>query len=131
MAKARSDGNQADGGAAGGGTAGDGFGSRDVWRFQNFPASLNTPGASDSTVAFGLFASLPWWQLRPSGTAATYAGKNLVTAGAGTWGQSNYVTSALTVGGDWLLAYVPVGAGAKRAITIDMSAMSGLSAFSM
>ena len=110
----------------GGGTAGDGFGSKDAWQWLNFPASLSTPGATYSTYAFQLFASMPWWDLRPSGTGAGYAGKVLVTAGGGTWGQLDYVTSALTPDGAYLLAYIPTTGGTNaRTLTIDMTAMSG------
>jgi hypothetical protein len=112
----------------GGGTAGDGFGSDDAWQWQNFPAGLSTPGATYSTYAFQLFASLPWWSLRPSGTAAGYAGKKLITAGGGTKGQTDYVTSALTQDGAYLLAYIPTPAAgdtSARTITVDMTAMQG------
>jgi chitodextrinase len=110
----------------GGGTAGDGFGSIDAWQWQNFPAGLSTPGAAYSTYAFALFASLPWWDLRPSGTAPGYAGKDLITAGRGTKGATDYVTSALTSDGQWLLAYIPTTGGTSaRTITVDMTAMSG------
>jgi hypothetical protein len=110
----------------GGGTAGDGFGSYYSWQWLNFPGGLSTPGAAYSTHAFGLFASLPWWDLRPSGTAAGYAGKDLITSGRGTRGQADYVTSALTTDGRYLLAYIPTTGGtAARTITVDMTAMSG------
>ena len=69
-----------------GGTAGDGFGSRDVWQVMDLPASLLTPGADYSRFAFDLFDSLPWWELRPSGTASGFAGTKLVTSGQGEWG---------------------------------------------
>jgi chitodextrinase len=110
----------------GGGTAGDGFGSYDAWQWLNFPAGLSTPGAAYSTHSFGLFASLPWWDLRPSGIALGYAGKELIVAGKGTRGQTDYVTSALTSDGQWLLAYIPTTGGTSaRTLTADMSALSG------
>jgi hypothetical protein len=108
-----------------GGTAGDGFGSRDVWQWQNIPDSLNTPGAEYSRYAFELFATLPWWELEPSGTDDGFAGIDLVPSGAGTWGQLDYITSAITAGHDWLLAYVPVTEQGPRTFTVDMAAMSG------
>jgi hypothetical protein len=108
-----------------GGTAGDGFGSRDVWRWKNIPRSLSSPGAHYSTLAFDLFASLPWWRLVPSGTKPGYAGKDLVPKGRGTWGQTDYITSATTTSHDWLLAYVPVTHRGKRSFTVAMNAMSG------
>jgi hypothetical protein len=115
-----------------GGTAGDGFGSRDVWSLRNWPGSLASPGSRQSTYAFDLFASLPWWALRPSGTGAGYAGKTLVTSGGGSWtpgtiqGLTDTVTSAVTSDGTWLLAYVPGtnNGSAPSTLTIDMTAMS-------
>ena len=73
----------------GGGTAGDGFGSKDVWQWEDIPRSLSSPGAEFSTDAFGLFASLPWWELRPSGNGDGRAGIDLVRSGQGAWGSTN------------------------------------------
>ena len=113
-------------GVLGGGTAGDGFGSRDAYQMRDFPASLSTPGATYSTIAFQLFASLPWWDLRPSGTGAGYAGKDLIVAGGGTKYGMDYVTSAVTSDGQLLLAYIPTtGETTPRTLTVDMTAMSG------
>jgi hypothetical protein len=108
-----------------GGTAGDGFGSRDAWQMNDFPASLSSPGADYSSAAFDLFDSLPWWDLRPSGTDPGFAGARLVTAGQGAWGGTDYITSAMTAHGDWLLAYVPVGSGGARTFDVDLGAMAG------
>ena len=108
----------------GGGTAGDGFGSRDVWQWTNIPASLRSAGADDSTYAFQLFGTLPWWSLRPSGTDGGLAGSKLVTSGGGQWGGSDYVTSALTSDHEWLLAYVPVTDQGERSIVVDLAALS-------
>ena len=108
-----------------GGTAGDGFGSKQVWQWTDIPRSLATPGAAYSTYAFELFDTLPWWQLRPSGTDAGFAGADLITAGEGTWGRKDYITSALTTGDDWLLAYVPVTGKGNRTFSVDMSTLSG------
>jgi len=108
-----------------GGTAGDGFGSRDAWQWSDFPASLASPGADDSSHAFELFGSLPWWELQPSGTDPGFAGTTLIASGQGTWGQPDFVTSALTTGHDWLLAYVPVTQTGARTFAVDLSAMAG------
>ena len=109
-----------------GGTAGDGFGSKDAWAWKGLPGSLRTPGASFATVAFQLFASLPWWDLRPSGEGPGQAGKVLVTLGGGIFGDMSWVSAAVTSTGSHLLAYIPtVGGSASRTIGIDMTAMSG------
>ncbi len=113
--------------ALAGGTAGDGFGSRDVYQWANLPSSLSTPGALYSQHAFTLFASLPWWNLRPSGTWADAAGKVLVTSGGGTrgGGSMDEITSALTSDGRTLLAYVPTTGGTSaRTFSVDMSALA-------
>jgi hypothetical protein len=108
-----------------GGTAGDGFGSRDVWQMTDLPDSLSTPGAAYSTYAFDLFDSLPWWELRPSGTDPGFAGATLITSGQGTWGDADYITSAVTGDGDWLLAYVPATDSGARSFSVDMTVLSG------
>jgi hypothetical protein len=108
-----------------GGTAGDGFGSKDVWHWDRIPESLSSPGAQYSKYAFQLFASMPWWELQPSGTDAGFAGIQLVPAGGGTWGKPDYITAALTAGHDWLLAYVPVMQRGERTFSVDMSALNG------
>lgn len=109
-----------------GGTAGDGFGSRDAYQWISFPNGLFTPGATFSQVAFELFASLPWWDLLPSGTGTGFAGRTLVTAGGGTKGGLDWVTSAVTSTGSHLLAYIPTTGGTTaRTITVDMTAMKG------
>jgi len=109
----------------GGGTAGDGFGSREVWHWENFPASWHTPGADYSTFAFDLFASLPWWTLRPSGTDAGFAGFDLIPSGGGTYSHDDFITSALTEDRHWLLAYVPVTNGGARTFSVDAGALDG------
>ena len=102
-----------------GGTAGDGFGSRDVWRWRDVPASLHTPGAAYSTFAFGLFGSLPWWDLRPSGVGEDRAGRELIVGGQGRWGGLDYIASAVTSSGSHLVAYVPPMVTGKRRFTRD------------
>jgi hypothetical protein len=92
---------------------------------RDFPASLTTPGASYSSAAFDLFASLPWWTLRPSGTDPGFAGSTLVTSGQGAWGGDDYITSALTDDRHWLLAYVPVTGHGHRTFDVDLGAMAG------
>lgn len=108
-----------------GGTAGEGFGTHGMLDL-DIPNSLNTPGAAYSTAAFALFASMPWWELQPSGTDPGFDGRDLVTSGAGTWGGLDRITSAATADHEWLLAYVPVTRdGGKRTFTVDMSVLSG------
>jgi hypothetical protein len=110
-----------------GGIAGDGFGSRDAWQMVSFPSCLSTPGAQYAHRAFALLDTLPWYDLRPSGTGTGFAGKTLITSGAGTFSSTNAVVSAVTGTGSHLLAYIPGtnGGSGAAAITVDMTAMSG------
>jgi hypothetical protein len=108
-----------------GGTAGDGFGSRDVWQWNDIPESLGTPGAAYSTYAFELFASMPWWLLEPSGRDPGFTGIDLVVGGEGEWGSLDRVTAARTSDHQWMLAYVPVTEQGPRTIEVDMSALAG------
>jgi len=109
----------------GGGTAGDGFGSRDAWQWKDVPSSLRTSGADYASYAFALFAALPWWSLRPSGTDPGFAGFDLVTAGGGTAGSPDFITAALTEDRHSLLAYVPVTEVGARTFTINSAAVDG------
>src|SRR5262249_31300008 len=84
-----------------------------------------TDGAAYSTAAFDLFASMPWWTLRPSGTDPGFAGFDLVTSGVGTSGKSDFITSALTENRHWLLAYVPVTQSGARTFSVDLGALDG------
>jgi hypothetical protein len=113
--------------ALAGATAGDGFGSIEVWKWNYSTATswLGTPGALAGQYAFSLLSTLPWWDLQPSGTGTGFAGRTLVTAGAGTWGNEDVVTSALTSDHAVLVAYLP---GTNRgtaalSITVDLSAL--------
>ena len=107
-----------------GGTAGDGFGNRDVWRWRNLASALATPGSAYSELAFGLFATMPWWLLEPSGTDAGFAGADLVPLGSGTYGGLDYITAARTSDHRWLLAYVPVTRAGRRTFTVTLEGMA-------
>jgi hypothetical protein len=100
-----------------GGTAGDGFGTRDVWLWRDVPGKLTTPGAEYASYAFALFASLPWWELRPSGAGPGRAGRELVVAGQGRWGGLDWIAAAVTARGSHLLAYVPPRVWGKKRFT--------------
>jgi hypothetical protein len=100
-----------------GAIAGDGFGSRDVWQWKDIPRSLHTPGAEYSAVAFSFFGSLPWWKFVPSEQMSSPA----VIEGQDTWGGLDYISSAQTLDGGWLIAYVPVSNHNPRTFSIDMS----------
>jgi hypothetical protein len=114
-----------------GGVAGDGFGTLNVsssaGAFHPWPACLSSAGAHFSSLAFRLFASLPWWDLVPCGGAndATTA----ITWGGGTFSEDDdrYVASAVTSDRTWLIAYVPGTSGgiASRSFPVDMAVLGG------
>jgi hypothetical protein len=117
-----------------GSIAGDGFGSKGVWTLGGgnataWMAAWQSPGSVQSGHAFSLFASLPWWDLLPSGTGTGFAGKTLVSSGNGSCssGDLTCITSAVTADGNWLLAYYPGtdGGTATAAFSVDLGAMSG------
>jgi hypothetical protein len=114
-----------------GGTAGDGFGtaeiSSNVGAFSPWPSCLSSPGATASSHAFRLFASIPWWDLVPCGGDGDP--RKVIASGGGSFGDSDasYIASAITSDRSWLLAYVPGTSRGKasRTFTLDAAAMSG------
>lgn len=111
------------------------YGHRDVWAFstdswntgypfgaQRWQLSLDTPGSQAVKHMADLLRSLSWFDLVPSGLAGM---KALVTDGAGTMGNADYVAAAASADGKSLVAYLPPSGAANRTITVDMSAMSG------
>jgi hypothetical protein len=111
-----------------GALAGDGFGSHDVWAWNNFPGCLTSAGQTYSQLAFSFIATLQWWDLLPSGTGTGYANKTLIASGQGTWGDVDYITSAVVSNGSLLLAFIPGtnNGTAARTFSVDMTAMNGL-----
>jgi hypothetical protein len=111
------------------------YGHRDIWEFstsswssgypfgsQPWQQSLDAPGALDMAHMDQLLDATSWWDLVPSDTAGM---RLLVTAGGGSFNNSNYVTAAAQPSGGLLLAYIPPTGTGSRTITIDMEAMSG------
>jgi hypothetical protein len=111
------------------------YGHRDIWEFSTdtfnsgypFPhtrwqLALDTPGSNAVRAMASLYATLPWYDLVPSGIAPM---KNIVTAGGSSVGNDDYVAAAATADGKAIVAYLPAAGAANRAITVDMSVMSG------
>lgn len=108
----------------GGGIAGQNFGTEGIWDFKPgvWPTSLNSPGSLDMQRMFSLFATLPWYEMVPTGTDAGFLGKNLVPSGQGS--GATFIAATATPSGSWLLAYVPPSGGtSERTFSIDMTAL--------
>jgi hypothetical protein len=95
-----------------------------VWRFRA-PAwhdHLDTQGSRDMMRLNTFMGSIAWYKLVPSGLNGI---RTLITAGGSFVGDSDYVTAAATFDGTLLVAYIPPAQSGS--ITVDMTAMSGLS----
>jgi hypothetical protein len=103
------------------------YGNRYTWQFicpqrdadgncvGGWKDQLNTPGAAQIAYLNGLFAPRQWYALVPDQAHA------VVTAGFGTFGESDYVTAARTPDRTLAMAYLP----SSRTITVDLSTLSG------
>lgn len=108
------------------------FGNSALWAVPNdWQSSLDSQGARDMQRLGGLLDSLPWYQLVPSGLAAT---KSLIVAGGGTYttlanpgdteqGGEGWVTSASTPDGRHFVAYIPDSH--TGSVTLDLTLLSG------
>jgi hypothetical protein len=96
------------------------FGSRGVYdRGGDWVAAMNSPGARDMAVLVRVFRDRQWWQLRPD------RDHKVVTAGWGTFGKLDYVTTARTTDGTLVLCYVPSTGTIPRELTVNMSQLAG------
>jgi hypothetical protein len=103
------------------------FGNCPIFHFGAFPdwcgigdwkAELDEQGSVSMLHVRRLFLSRAWYDLVPDFDHAA------MTAGYGTWGNTNYATAALTGNGNTLIAYLPT----RRMVTVDMSKLSGTEA---
>ncbi len=95
-----------------------------VWPFRA-PAwqdHLDTQGSRDMARLNAFIGSIGWYKLVPSGLSGM---RNLITAGGGSVSSDDYVAAAATFDGALLVAYIPPAHSGT--ITVDMTAMSGLS----
>ncbi|HEY6005001.1 MAG TPA: DUF4038 domain-containing protein [Anaeromyxobacter sp.] len=118
-----------------GATTGGLYGHRDIWSFNTstwhatvdstasgpWSSELDSPGAFDQARVGALFGSLAWWKLVPDGQGAS---GTLVTAGAGTFGGSDWIAAAAASDGTALVAYVPPNGILGRSFSVNMAAMS-------
>jgi Protein of unknown function (DUF4038)/Putative collagen-binding domain of a collagenase len=107
-----------------GGIAGYFYGNNNVWPFAlGWTSSLDSAGAQDMARMNSYFRQVAWYNLVPSGLDGM---KALVTAGGGTaFPQSDdYVSAAAARDGSLLIAYVPPGH--TGSLSVDMTAMGGV-----
>jgi Protein of unknown function (DUF4038)/Putative collagen-binding domain of a collagenase len=122
----------------GGSTAGGFFGNRDAWKFATDrwwfdPASfghgpwttaMESTGTLDFVYLGRLLDSVAWYRLVPSELSGM---RRLVTRGGGNYRTTDYVAAAATSDGTALLAYVPPTRKGPTNLTVDMTALAGLS----
>jgi len=103
------------------------FGNCPIWMFgytsswcglSDWKAQLDSPGSVSMMYAQKLFNSRAWQTLVPDFT------HTVLTAGYGTWGDTDYATAARTADGATTIAYLPT----SRTITLDMTQVSGTQA---
>jgi hypothetical protein len=95
------------------------FGAFPQWcNRSNWKAELDGSGSIGMMYAKRLFDSRAWHNLVPD------FNHTVLTAGFGTWGQTDYATAALTSDGTTMMAYLP----SRRTVTVDMSRISGTEA---
>ena len=93
-----------------------------VWPFPStWQNHLNTQGARDMGRLNGFIGSVAWYNLVPSGLNGM---RTLVTSGGSSVSAADYVSAAAAPDGTLLAAYIPPAH--NGAITVDMTAMSGL-----
>jgi len=101
------------------GSAGHIYGT-DAWDVNsNWKEFLDLPGAIDISYMYAFFTSIEWATLVPDKS------QTLVTEGFGTYGNDDYVTSALTSDGKVGVAYLASTGTNTRTLTVDMSKLTG------
>ena len=103
------------------------FGNCPIWHFGsdggwcgsvNWKGALDSPGSMSMFYMQKLFRSRPWFSADPDIEHVA------MIAGYGSWGNTNYVTTARMGNNSTLIAYLPD----STTVTIDMSAITGVSA---
>ena len=100
------------------------FGNCPIWHFgavgqwcnlTDWKTELNNSGSVSMYYFQRLFRSRSWQTLIPD-----FENK-VITAGFGTWGLTDYVTTAITKDGNTVISYLPSG----RTVTADLRKVSG------
>jgi hypothetical protein len=90
---------------------------------RDWQAWLGDPSCADQENAFDLYQSLPWWLMRPSGSAPGRAGGRLIVDGEGE-GDAK-ITASITSTGSHLIAYVPPTGTKPTTFAVDLRSLSG------
>jgi hypothetical protein len=95
-------------------------------------SKLNLPFFDDYQYHCALFQSVPWYRMKPSGTASvsphgssgssSYCGRVLIVSGGGSGGS--LITSCLSDDGNFLLAYVPSTGTGTTTFSVDCRSLS-------
>lgn len=94
------------------------MGNFPVWYFgDGWEDALDSPGAEDMVHFGSFFSSIPWPSLVPDQDGL------LLTGGAGTFGQTDWVTVAKTADGSFAAAYIPPTGSGSRDLTFDLTAL--------
>ncbi len=102
------------------------FGNCPMWNFNapagasycavvNWRTQLTSAGTNSMRYFQSLFSSIKWYNLVPDFSHVA------ATAGYGTWGNSDYATTAYALDGSLIATYLPT----VRTITINMTKMGG------
>jgi hypothetical protein len=106
------------------GSIGHFYGNCPVWSFDydtgfctflNWKTELNSSGARNITYTASLFNSRQWYLLNPDFS------NTIMTSGYGTFGNTDYVTGAITSNNHTYIAYLPT----SRAVTVNLSKIAG------
>jgi len=110
----------------GGGTAGSNWGMFELanqFVSGQWQAQLNDVMAQDQARNFALYKTVPWWLMRPSGTASTYAGRLLVVSANAQ--DDTHISASIASDGTSLLAYVPPTGTTATTLQLDLRSMVG------
>ena len=92
------------------------FGAVRSWcGLTDWKTELNNAGSVSMDHFQRLFRSRSWHLLTPDFE------QSVLTAGFGTWGWKDYVTTAITNDGNTIIAYLP----SRRTVTVDLGKISG------
>jgi hypothetical protein len=111
-----------------GGTAGSNWGMFELanqFVDGQWQAQLNDIMVQDQAKAFGFYATIPWWLMRPSGTKSDYAGRNLIVST--NIRDDSFIAASLASDGSTLIAYVPPTGIRPTTFQVDLRSMAGSS----
>lgn len=99
-----------------GGLGGHAYGHKSLWIMDaEWRTALDAPGSLQMAHVKTLFATRPWWRLRPD------QAHEIVTGGYGYFGDPEYVTAAWSEEDGLAIAYLP----RARKIAIDLGRLAG------